>query len=242
MGLPRGRSEIRPRPAPRTTTTNCTQDWETRTKKKRTPKKKQREGKYHGSMDEESAFGGLLNISLSDDTTETGDAAASAQRAGGDSPPATASSKTDRRVQSEADHQALREKYKAKVANGEVRRTVLSDLLSFSLRLAQQAVAKPLGARALFAHARSPPRGERGGGKQIWRSISLPLPAVVSKPDAQVVLHAVEELYYLRRYREAVDFIHEALGPEGRSDVLDGDVRGTLVHYEGLCVRKLESR
>ncbi|KAK2070195.1 hypothetical protein P8C59_004710 [Phyllachora maydis] len=146
-------------------------------------------------MDEESAFGGLLNISLSDDTTETGDAAASAQRAGGDSPPATASSKTDRRVQSEADHQALREKYKAKVANGE-----------------------------------------------IWRSISLPLPAVVSKPDAQVVLHAVEELYYLRRYREAVDFIHEALGPEGRSDVLDGDVRGTLVHYEGLCVRKLESR
>ena len=50
---------------------------------------------------------------------------------------------------------------------------------------------------------------------QIFKTISLPLPPGAGKMALQQVVHAIEELYYFRRYQEALDFIktlHDDVG------------------------------
>ncbi|KAL1840957.1 hypothetical protein VTJ49DRAFT_7563 [Mycothermus thermophilus] len=45
-------------------------------------------------------------------------------------------------------------------------------------------------------------------------SSSSSLPNPLSKPEAQALLHAVEELYFFKRYETAVEFLRGVLGPE----------------------------
>lgn len=66
----------------------------------------------------------------------------------------------------------------------------------------------------------------------------------VPKQEAQELLHAVEELYFYRRYDEAVAFVGRVLeGRDGDGDgvalLLDGDVRDVLRSYEAKCLVKM---
>ncbi|KAI1205150.1 uncharacterized protein F4807DRAFT_464968 [Annulohypoxylon truncatum] len=80
---------------------------------------------------------------------------------------------------------------------------------------------------------------------EIWKTIRLPLgPERIPKPEAQALLHAVEELYFFRRYTEGAQFVKAALG-ENRDDSngsiglgLDDDTRNLLRYYERKCDEK----
>lgn len=61
----------------------------------------------------------------------------------------------------------------------------------------------------------------------------------VSKQEAQALLHAVEELYFYRRFEEASTFIGRVFEGEDGADGLDGDVREMLKTYERKCIMKL---
>ncbi|RYP83836.1 hypothetical protein DL770_005306 [Monosporascus sp. CRB-9-2] len=81
---------------------------------------------------------------------------------------------------------------------------------------------------------------------EIWSTIKLPLgPRKVSKPEAQALLHAVEELYFFRRYAEGAAFVRRVLddcGGGGGGPGLDDDTRGLLRYYEKKCVEKDEAQ
>ncbi|KAL2110902.1 hypothetical protein VUR80DRAFT_573 [Thermomyces stellatus] len=71
---------------------------------------------------------------------------------------------------------------------------------------------------------------------EIWKSVSLPL-RNPSKQELQGVLHAVEELYFFRRFEEALGFLGRVLeGPEG----LGSEEKAVLESYERKCREKLE--
>ncbi|KAJ3475131.1 hypothetical protein NLG97_g9562 [Lecanicillium saksenae] len=72
----------------------------------------------------------------------------------------------------------------------------------------------------------------------IYKHIQLPLPSSASKMDIQEVLHAVEELYFFRRFQEAVDFTVQVLQGESRG-VLDADSLQLLEKYQVRCKAKL---
>jgi hypothetical protein len=55
-----------------------------------------------------------------------------------------------------------------------------------------------------------------------------------SKPESQTILHAIEELYFLRCYAEAEKLTSKAL--EGQ---LQDDFRATLQDYLARCRAKL---
>ncbi|KAK2022991.1 hypothetical protein LX32DRAFT_645009 [Colletotrichum zoysiae] len=67
---------------------------------------------------------------------------------------------------------------------------------------------------------------------EIWQKIELPLAAggKADKPVLQELLHAVEELYFSRRFAEAAAFARRVL--DGSDAALDRDTRGTLARYE----------
>lgn len=80
---------------------------------------------------------------------------------------------------------------------------------------------------------------ERARATQIWRSIKLPLNPRVTKQEAQAVLHAVEELYFLQRYAEGAAFVMRVLDVEGSdSSGLDEDTRKLLVRYQQKCSQR----
>ncbi|KAF8862413.1 hypothetical protein BDZ45DRAFT_617207 [Acephala macrosclerotiorum] len=68
---------------------------------------------------------------------------------------------------------------------------------------------------------------------EIWKTLKLPLDNP-SKPDSQTIMHAIEELYYLKRYEEALKVTEKALEGE-----LIEDFRVVLVRYKGRCEAKL---
>ncbi|XWX01633.1 hypothetical protein V2A60_009661 [Cordyceps javanica] len=71
---------------------------------------------------------------------------------------------------------------------------------------------------------------------------NLPLRSDASKMDVQELLHAVEELYFFRRYREAADLAAEVLsGGGGSGAALDADSRQLLEKYEAKCRAKQEA-
>lgn len=75
---------------------------------------------------------------------------------------------------------------------------------------------------------------------KIWKSIQVPLgQRKVSKQEGQELLHAVEELYFYKRFDEAVVFIGRIF--EAAHDVtgLDGDVKDVLKVYVRKCLAKL---
>lgn len=63
----------------------------------------------------------------------------------------------------------------------------------------------------------------------------------VSKQESQELLHAVEELYFYKRYDEAVAFIGRVFDGARDADGLDGDVKEVLRTYEKKCMMKLGS-
>ncbi|KAI3400134.1 hypothetical protein diail_4365 [Diaporthe ilicicola] len=75
---------------------------------------------------------------------------------------------------------------------------------------------------------------------EIWRSMDIPLGRrKVPKYEAQELLHAAEELYFLRRFEEAVSFVTRVFDGEGGGEGLDRDVRDVLRTYERKCLAKL---
>ncbi|KUI74216.1 hypothetical protein VM1G_09781 [Cytospora mali] len=82
------------------------------------------------------------------------------------------------------------------------------------------------------------PKVENG---EISKSIRLPLgQQKIAKQEGQGLLHAVEELYFYRRYDDAVVFIGKVFdGGEGTGEGLDADTRDLLRTYEKKCLGKL---
>lgn len=74
----------------------------------------------------------------------------------------------------------------------------------------------------------------------MWQTVKLPLgPRKVPKPEAQEILHAVEELYFFKRYDEAVEFVRRVFDGEGKGEGLDKDIRNVLRVYETKCLGRL---
>ncbi|KAJ8107850.1 hypothetical protein ONZ43_g6608 [Nemania bipapillata] len=124
---------------------------------------------------------GLLGIALSDSDAESGDNAKKVPQ-------------EVRTAQSEADFQAVKRTYRAKVENGE-----------------------------------------------IWKTVRLPLSPQVSKPEVQTLLHAVEELYFFRRFSEAAQFARSVVDDDAGAGKLDGDTLKTLLYYEKKCSQKINN-
>jgi hypothetical protein len=62
----------------------------------------------------------------------------------------------------------------------------------------------------------------------------------ISKQEGQEILHAVEELYFYKRYHEAVAFIGKLFeGGESAAQGLDAEVKGFLRTYEAKCLKKI---
>ena len=61
----------------------------------------------------------------------------------------------------------------------------------------------------------------------------------MSKQEGLELLHAVEELYFLRRYDEAVAFVGRVFDGEGGGEGLERDVRDLLKAYEEKCLGRL---
>lgn len=85
---------------------------------------------------------------------------------------------------------------------------------------------------------------------QIYKSITLPLTTqqngTVAKPEAQEILHAVEELYFFRRYTEGVEFVRQVIGNGdgdggGRSCALDDETKSLLRYYGERCQQRIAS-
>lgn len=163
--------------------------------------------------------GGLFNISLFD-SEEDSSTASGAATASGDANSATQGNskdgKRDKNFQSEAEFQAVKSQYRPKIENGEVSDT---DNLHPERESPCSRHGSPLGF-------------------QIWSTVKLPLGDSVSKPEAQTLIHAVEELYFFGRYDEAAAFIHRILDGTRPAAGLDDDTKDLLRLYEDKCRKK----
>ncbi|KAK4151465.1 hypothetical protein C8A00DRAFT_35869 [Chaetomidium leptoderma] len=63
---------------------------------------------------------------------------------------------------------------------------------------------------------------------------------LLSKPEAQELLHAAEELYFFRRYADAASFLRQVLDDGERKTRIDGETRWLLGYYLVRCVARLE--
>ncbi|KAI1085105.1 hypothetical protein F5B20DRAFT_521008 [Whalleya microplaca] len=77
---------------------------------------------------------------------------------------------------------------------------------------------------------------------EIWKTIKLPLGPQVSKPEAQALLHAVEELYFFRRYGEGARFVAAVLDGGDGAAGLDADTRKLLRYYEKRCNERADGK
>lgn len=68
----------------------------------------------------------------------------------------------------------------------------------------------------------------------MWKTVRLPLGLQVSKPEAQALLHAVEELYFFRRFTEGARLARSVIDDAGTAK-LDEDTLNTMLYYEGKC-------
>ncbi|ETS80994.1 hypothetical protein PFICI_05996 [Pestalotiopsis fici W106-1] len=74
---------------------------------------------------------------------------------------------------------------------------------------------------------------------ELWKDITLPLGDKVTKPEVQALLHAVEELYFFKRYDEGVVFVRRLLdGEEGSSGGLEADTVKLLRYYQSKCEQR----
>lgn len=118
--------------------------------------------------------------------------------------------KVDRKGQSEAQFQVVKRDYRPKVENGEVSSQTSHTDDSHVTRLTSF---------------------------QVSKTVSLPLGQKVAKQEAQELLHAVEELYFFRKYDEAVTFLAKVF--DGGEEGIDGDFQIVLKTYEKKCLEKL---
>ncbi|KAH6686951.1 hypothetical protein F5X68DRAFT_276198 [Plectosphaerella plurivora] len=72
---------------------------------------------------------------------------------------------------------------------------------------------------------------------EIWKTVKLPLEGSASKPQAQELLHAIEELYFFRRYDEGAKFARRVL--DTSSGALDDEHRSVVVLYEEKCLKRM---
>ncbi|KHN96587.1 uncharacterized protein MAM_05530 [Metarhizium album ARSEF 1941] len=72
----------------------------------------------------------------------------------------------------------------------------------------------------------------------IHKNVALPLQPGPNKMRTQELVHAVEELYFFRRYQEGVDLIARAL-ENGGAEALDNDSRRLLESYEIKCRQRM---
>ncbi|KAI1178688.1 hypothetical protein F4777DRAFT_82665 [Nemania sp. FL0916] len=75
---------------------------------------------------------------------------------------------------------------------------------------------------------------------EIWKTVSLPLSPPVAKPEAQALLHAVEELYFFRRFSEGAQFARSIIDDDAGGEKLDGDTLQTLLYYEKRCQDRMK--
>ncbi|KAI1812919.1 hypothetical protein GGS20DRAFT_511531 [Poronia punctata] len=73
---------------------------------------------------------------------------------------------------------------------------------------------------------------------QIWKTVQLPLPQRVLKPETQTLIHAVEELYFFRRFSEGARLAKSILDDDAGEGKLDEDAVKTLAYYEKKCLGK----
>ncbi|KAI9796911.1 MAG: hypothetical protein M1835_002752 [Candelina submexicana] len=71
------------------------------------------------------------------------------------------------------------------------------------------------------------PKVETG---EIWKTLEYLPSKIRFKPEGQTLLHAIEELFYNRKYTEAVKLADKAL-----SCTLDGDLRKHILTYKDRC-------
>ncbi|KAE9377873.1 hypothetical protein N431DRAFT_399025 [Stipitochalara longipes BDJ] len=69
---------------------------------------------------------------------------------------------------------------------------------------------------------------------ELWKSLKLPVDNP-SKPQSQAILHAVEELYFFKRYEEALNIVEAAL--KGKLIV---ELQKTLEDYRARCQAKVQ--
>lgn len=62
-----------------------------------------------------------------------------------------------------------------------------------------------------------------------------------NKLHIQEVIHAAEELYFFKRFNEAIDFIDAVLSGESKA-ALDADTITLLTKYDAKCKEKLKSQ
>jgi len=70
---------------------------------------------------------------------------------------------------------------------------------------------------------------------ELWESLKLPIDNP-SKPQAQMILHSIEELYFFRRYEKAKKVAEDTL--KGK---LNEDFRQTVIGYMRRCEAKLSN-
>ncbi|OAA42282.1 hypothetical protein NOR_05131 [Metarhizium rileyi] len=73
---------------------------------------------------------------------------------------------------------------------------------------------------------------------EIHQNVKLPLQPGSNKMRTQELVHAVEELYFFRRYQEGIDLVRRAF-ENGGAAALDDDSRQLLESYEKKCHRML---
>ncbi|KAI8946971.1 hypothetical protein F4801DRAFT_30092 [Xylaria longipes] len=76
---------------------------------------------------------------------------------------------------------------------------------------------------------------------EVWKTVRLPLGPQVSKPEVQTLLHAVEELYFFRRFSEGARFARSVIDDDGGAGKLDEDTLKTLLYYERKCSDKIDN-
>ncbi|KAG5928956.1 hypothetical protein E4U42_007588 [Claviceps africana] len=74
----------------------------------------------------------------------------------------------------------------------------------------------------------------------IYEHVQLPLRPGATKMHTQEVIHAVEELYFHRKFQLAIDLVDRAFGHNGEASV-DSDSRQLLTAYRKKCQHKLRA-
>jgi hypothetical protein len=67
----------------------------------------------------------------------------------------------------------------------------------------------------------------------LWKTLKFPVDNP-SKPDSQTILHAIEELYFFRRYEEARKVADDVL-----RGVLNEEFRRVVAGYKERCEAEL---
>src|SRR6187551_380136 len=74
----------------------------------------------------------------------------------------------------------------------------------------------------------------------MWNIVEVSPDSTLSKSELQQILHAVEELYFFRRYDEGVTFLQRVFAAGDASTLgLDKSIGKTLKVYEKRCMEKM---